>query len=469
MDQLLALDSLYLGVEDENVQANIGGVSIFEGPPPKIAELRQKAAGMFDQLPRCRQRILELPSGLGHPLWVDDEDFKIERHLFTVDLGRQVAAETVQDHFARTMSERLDRARPLWKIQVVKHLPENRWAILWTTHHAMVDGIAASGLMAMLLSFDPEDTAAAAEAWTPRPAPRAPRALASAFAGPSGPLKPLRDLRGGIRHPRGSAKLAAKAARGLIPVGRSLLTENENPLNGPIGPERIWRTAELSLAKVKLAGTLHHGTVNDVVLAAVTNGLRDHIARLGLDSGDFNTRTMVPVSIRSDAEQGAVQNRVSAVFVDLPVAIDDPVRRFSEITRQMDSIKQSNGESVAEVFSEAINYLPKGVFMAVESALLQHTDIKRLYNTVTTNVPGPQAPLHCLGRKMLSLHPYIMLLQEQRVSSAIFSYNGMVHFGITGDRDHVDDLSAICRGIEGALDELISLPEEQPPKLKLVA
>jgi WS/DGAT/MGAT family acyltransferase len=461
---------MYLGFEDEHVQANIGGMGILEGPPPKLSELHRKAGSMMGQLPRFRQRLLELPQNLGRPLWVDDEDFDLERHLYAVNLGREVSEQKLQDHFAYMMSRKLDRDHPLWQTQVVTGLPDGRWALLWSVHHALVDGVAATELMAMLLGFDPGETVPeCVESWTPRSKPSTVRALSSAFTGRAGPLKPLRDLTRVVKHPGKALSLTARSAQAILPVTRSILTSNENPLNGEIGPERIWRTAELDLAKVKVAGTLNHGTVNDVVLAAVTNGLRDFFIGHGIDASKFKTRTMVPVSIRSEDERGNIDNRVSAVFVDMPIGIADPLERMQDVSRQMDAVKASRGEVVAELFGELLNYIPNTLFEAFDGPVLRATDLKRLFNTVTTNVPGPQAPLYCLGREMISLHPYVMLMRDQRINSAIFSYNGKVYFGITGDRDHVKDLSAICDGIEAALDDLIRVPEDDRPRLRLVA
>lgn len=469
MDQLLALDSLYLGLEDENVQANIGGLSIFEGPPPPMSELTRHAEGMLSQVPRYRQRILELPPGLGRPLWVDHEDFELSEHLLETNLGRSVSLKALQDYYADEMSKHLDRTKPLWKIQVVRGLPDGQWAILWKVHHAMVDGIAASELMMLLLSFEREPSVGSALKWEPHPLPSTRHAAAAAFVGPAGPLKPFRDLSRAARKPRRLADLALRTSRNLLPVGIAALTANESPLNGPIGPQRIWRTAELDLAKVKLAATLHGGTVNDIVLAAVTDGLRQQLLRDGVDLADVRTRTMVPVSIRREDQAGVVANRVSAVFVDLPVAIEDSSERIAEIRRQMDSIKATNGESTAEVIGEVVNYVPHALFKAAERAILRVSDVQRFFNTITTNVPGPQFPLYCAGREMKSMHPFIMLLQDQRITTAIFSYNGGIYFGVTGDRESVPCVDAVCNGIEHALDGLLEERLQTKRRLRVAA
>lgn len=459
MDQLLALDTLFLGLETENVQSNIGGVSILEGPAPSQSALRRHARGMLEHLPRYRQRILEMPPGLGRPLWIDDEGFDIGNHLIDTDLGEQVDKETLFDFFAGVMATHLDRERPLWKIHIVRDLPGDEWAILWTVHHAMVDGIAATDLMALLLNFDPSAKSPEPVPWEPREKPPALGAVRHTFTGPAGPLKPFRDLSRAVRKPRKFAQLATTTARGLVPAGRSVLQPRDCPLNGPIGPDRIWRVAELDLKKVKLAGTLRGGTVNDIVLAAVAGGLRDFLLDEGADLETCRPRTMVPVSIRTEDQQGKGANHVSAVFVDLPVGLDDPSERLADVRAQMDEIKRTKGETAAEVLSEVANYVPHKVFEAGERTIFRVADVARFFNTITTNVPGPQAPLYCMGREMRALYPYIMLMKDLRISTAVFSYNGTIHFGVTGDRASAPDVERICAGIEASLDELLAVPE----------
>lgn len=469
MDQLQALDTMFLGLEDENVHANIGGVSILEGPAPSIAQLRRQAEGMLAFVPRYRQRLQTTPRGLGRPLWVDHEGFDLNEHLLEADLGSDVSDEALRDYFAASMATHLDREKPLWKIQIVRGLPEDRWAILWTVHHAMVDGIAATELMPLLLSFDPSATTPVEpQNWEPTgPAPL--KLAAKALGGPAGPLKPLRDIGRALSRPRQTAGTIGRAARGLLPGGRPFVMPGGSPINGPIGPDRIWHTTKLDLARIKLVGTLYGATVNDVVLAAVTEGLREHLAEMNVKTEGYRPRTMVPVSVRSEGEHGVANNRVSVVFVDLPVDIDDPEERLAEVRRQMEDIKERGAESTVQMLSEAAGWLPDSVFMAGEKTVLRLADFSRLFNTITTNVPGPQMPLYCLGRRMLNLYPFVMLSKDQRITTAVVSYDGGVYFGITGDKEHVPDLAAVCRGIDGALDDLLASRTAGGRHLRLVA
>jgi hypothetical protein len=80
---------------------------------------------------------------------------------------------------------------------------------------------------------------------------------------------------------------------------------------------------------------------------------------------------------------------------------------------------------------------------------------QRNVNTVTTNVPGPQVPLYVCGRRMLKAYPYVPLAGQVRIGVAIFSYNGEVNFGVTGDYDTTADIDVLCRGIEDGVKQLL--------------
>jgi WS/DGAT/MGAT family acyltransferase len=459
MDQLTALDAMFLDLEDENVQANIGGVSVLEGPAPGFDQIRAQVAGALDQSPRYRQCLYELPRGLGRPAWVDDQNFDLSNHLVEVDLGPNVEFETVCDFYAKVMSQHLDRTHPLWKVHICRDLSGGRWAILWTVHHAMVDGVAATDLLALLLSADPGATKPAqAQEWVPKSTPAAAGTAARVASGEIGPLRLARGLRGAVREPSRSLARLRDAANDVVSFARTALGPDSDQLsrtlNGPIGSARTWRVTELDLAEVKRVGKAHWGTVNDLVLAAVTDGMRENLIAHHADLETQKIRTMVPVSVRAKSQTGEATNRVSAVFVDLPVSEPDPAERIAAIRLQMDAIKQREGEQTAKLLGQLADYIPYTLFGPGERTLVRGADVPRYFNTVTTNIPGPQFPLYCLGRRMLSIHPYVMLAKDLRIATAIFSYDGKIYFGVTGDGTGIFDIERVCAGVASAVGRL---------------
>jgi len=218
----------------------------------------------------------------------------------------------------------------------------------------------------------------------------------------------------------------------------------------------------VSLEDVKRVRHGLGGTVNDVVLALVTRGLRDLLRARGEELDERTVRAMVPVSVRSEAQRGRLANRVSTVFAELPVGIDDPAERFHALRAQMEHVKDTHSAVAGDTLVGIAGFGPP-VLLALGARLALRTP-QRMINTVATNVPGPQAPLYMAGRRLLEAWPYVMLASTVRIATAIFSYDGFVYFGVTGDFDSVPDIKVITRGIEGEIGDLLALAvARQPP------
>lgn len=455
MDQLQPLDSLFLDLENDDVQSNIGGLSIHAGPAPTREELVQKIESRLDESPRYRQRLQFVPLRLASPIWVDDEEFDVHNHLDYERLPEPVDLDQLHQAFADFAACHLDRELPLWQVRVYEGLSEGRWALGWKVHHAMVDGIAATEVLTLLLDFDPDQSVDAKSGdWRPISPPRSRRVVAESLRGPQGPAKPFRDLGRAINAPRAAARRGRETLKALLPIGRTIVTANKSPLNGTIGPRRRWANAYADLNEVKAIGRAFDGTVNDVVLAAVAGGIRQLLIARDEPLTGIEMRSMVPVAMRVEREPGRWSNQVSAVFVDLPIEIADPVERLANLREQMERAKQERGHTAGEVLFELAGYLPPPVWKLGEQIAWRVADPERLMNTIITNVPGPQAPLYCLGREVLEIHPYVMLAKNIRLTTAIFSYNGGVFFGVTGDYETMPDVDALGRGIEDSIAEL---------------
>ena len=248
--------------------------------------------------------------------------------------------------------------------------------------------------------------------------------------------------------------------RGLVlrPTPRSTL-------NGPIGPHRRWNWAHAQLSDVKSIRAGLGGTVNDVVLAAITRGFRELLLARGEDVEGRIVRTLVPVSVRRPGERGTYNNRVSAMFAELPVGIEDPVERLSSVREQMEGLKQSKQAVAAEVLTSLTGFAP-ALLLALGARVASRRAPQRNVNTVTTNVPGPQRPLYLAGRRMLEAMPFVPLGGQVRVGVAIFSYDGALKFGVTGDYDTAPDIGVLCTGIETGLAELVKAAAAGDPAPK---
>ena len=245
-------------------------------------------------------------------------------------------------------------------------------------------------------------------------------------------------------------------AQGLTSSVRRLTVPSASSLNGPIGPRRRWSWTTASLTDVKEIRNAHGGTVNDVVLAAITGGFRDLLAARGELADPVVVRSLVPVSVRGEDEHGALTNRVSAVLANLPVSEPDPLRRLTLLREQMDDVKRTHQAAGAELLTELLGFAAPTLLAVGARAAFELG--QPLVQTVTTNVPGPRFPLYILGRKMVRAHPYVPIGDNVRASVAIFSYLDRFSFGVTGDYDAVPDIGVLTKGIKRGLAELRSCP-----------
>ena len=449
-----AIDSSFLHVENDTTPMHIGGVSIFEGPPPDFEDLRAMVAGKLGLVPRYRQKVRFVPLGAGSPVWIDDPHFSLGYHLRHTGLPAPGGDLELRQMAARVFSQHLDRNKPLWELWMVEGLERGRWALLSKVHHCMVDGVAATDLMSVMFS----DTTAVSSVrpWAAAPEPSGLQVLAETALrrlSPSGQLHALRDA---LRAPRETARSVAEVVRATLAASPSMRPVASSSLIGPIGPHRRWSWASVPLAEVKSARAVLGGTVNDVVLTLITNGFRELLAARGEElPEDLVVRTMVPVSVRRRGERGVYNNRVSAVFAGLPVGLPDPARRLERIRAEMDGIKESKQAVAGDVLTSLSGFAPP-LLLAMGSRLVTASPRLNMH-TATTNVPGPQQAVETLGRRMLESYPFVPVVGSIRIVVAIFSYNGGLYFGVTGDYDGAPDIDVLTAGIEQGMRDLLAI------------
>jgi WS/DGAT/MGAT family acyltransferase len=459
-DRLSPLDASFLHVEDDVSHMHIGSVAVFEGPQPPFADFVGMIESKLDLVPRYRQLVRFVPFELGRPVWVDDEHFNLEFHLRHTALPAPGGETELRKLVGRVMSQRLDRARPLWEIWVVEGLEDARWAMVAKTHHALVDGVSGTDLLAVILDLSPEaERPSHPSSWSPRPAPSGFDLIVDALENVvRSPYEQMRAFRAQTRMLRRLVTYATEVAGGLVALGGLVRPTPLSTLNGPLGPHRRYAWASTSVEDIKRVRRALGGTFNDVVLASTTNGFRELLLSRGEDV-ERVVRSLVPVSVRPrDASgkaigDGTFENKVSAMFAELPVEIDDPVLRLQMITEQMKDLKDSKQAVAGEALTSMSGFAPP-MLLALGMRLATRAG-QRNVNTVTTNVPGPQFPLYAAGRRMLRAFPYVPLAGQVRFGVAIFSYDGEVNFGITGDYDTTEDIDVLAGGIEDGMTQML--------------
>ncbi|HET9559473.1 MAG TPA: wax ester/triacylglycerol synthase family O-acyltransferase, partial [Actinomycetota bacterium] len=363
----------------------------------------------------------------------------------------------------RVMSQQLDRTKPLWEIWMVEGLGDDRWAMVSKVHHCLVDGVSGTELLAVILDLSADVPAPVEDDWQPRPAPSPLRLARDATVGlATSPYEQMRAVTAAVRRPRRALDALAEVLRGSLSLSSLVRPTPPTSLNGPIGPHRTIAWADADLADVKRIRVAHGGTVNDVVLALITRGFRDLLPARGEDPDGRVIRTLVPVSVRPRGESGpatgdgTLTNKVSAMFAELPVGIDEPVERLHAITAQLRDLKESRQALAGEALTSGMGFAPP--MLLTLGARVATRAARRMGNldTVTTNVPGPQIPLYSCGHKMVRAYPYVPLAAPLRVGVSIFSYDGELTFGITGDYDTASDIDVLAEGIGAGVKELLT-------------
>jgi WS/DGAT/MGAT family acyltransferase len=466
MEWMSSIDSSFLHIENDVTPMHIGGVSLFEGPPPAFADLKEMVAGKLDLVPRYRQKVRFMPLGAGVPAWVDDPHFSLDYHVRHTAVPRPGSEQQLRQMAARIFSQHLDRNKPLWEMWSVEGLADGRWALLSKVHHCMVDGVAATDLMSVMFSDETANRPShRPRPFSPPPEPSSVELLARTIAHKVSPAGQAQSLRRAIVAPGETLKTVVETARAAVAASSRMAPVASSSLTGPIGPHRRWSWADVRLTDVKTVRAALGGTVNDVVLTIITNGFRELLeSREEHPERDAVVRTMVPVSVRRRGERGVYNNRVSAVFARLPVGLDDPRERLAQIKGEMDGIKQTKQAVAGDVLSSLSGFAPP-LLLALGSRLVTASPRLNMH-TATTNVPGPQQPVQTLGRRMLESYPFVPVVGSIRIVVAIFSYDGGLFFGVTGDYDGAPDIEILTAGIADGMKDLLALAEPPTPAPK---
>jgi len=454
-ERLSVLDEMFLHLENHTSHMHVGAAIIFEGPPPDFHEFLDSARIRLQKVPRFRQKLRTVPFGLGRPVWVDDTHFNLEYHIRHTALPAPGNDEKLKALTARIMSQRLDRSKPLWEIWFAEGLSNDRWALISKTHHALVDGVSGADLMTVILDLTPEPEKLEPEHWVPEPEPTADQLLADAIRERiTSPAELIRSAQSAAMDPRRVPNRFMEAARALGTfVGGTLDFAPDSTLNAAIGPHRRFETVLSDLNDLKHIKDELGGTVNDVVLAAVAGGLRHLLKNRGERVEGLELRAMVPVSVRAEEGRGALGNQVASLWAPLPVFEEDPVTRLRWVSQRMQDLKDSGQAVGAQVLTSLGEWAPPTV-LAQASRLVAR---QRAYNLVVTNVPGPQFPLYSQGREMKEVYPVVPLVNNTAVGIALFSYNGVICWGILGDYDAAKDIGTLAEGIEKSIAELLSV------------
>lgn len=476
MKRLTSFDASFLANERDGSHMAIGAVMLCRGSAPSQAELREHVRTRLHLLPSFRRRLATPPLGLGRPFWVDDPDFELDRHLKRFSLAAPGSEQQFRELVDRVLAEPLERSRPLWQLCLIEGLEGGRFGLIYRVHHALADGFSAVDIAALLFDFKPSPARAAAEGesfpagdqrdpWQPQPSPSQGRLAMEAVRGLGGALRVSgRWLAGAVRKPSRAGAAVAEGAAGLREVAVAMARRApRSPLNEEIGPGRRYAWVSIDLAEMRRIKEGMGGTVNDVALAVCTGALRGWLIETGFPiAPDMELKALVPVSLRAEEERGTLGNRLTALRGPLPVGIDDPVgrmRRISDEMRRLKGSRQALGAQTIWRINDWFRDFAPPLILAPTAAINFST---RIFNVLITNFPGPQTPLHLLGREMVGVYPVGFLARRHRLAIAIISYNGALNIGLLSDAEAGPDPDRLAERLEAAVAELSAAVPEDP-------
>jgi WS/DGAT/MGAT family acyltransferase len=340
-DRLSALDNSFLLFEKPNAYTHVASTQIFEAEPLRLEDggidfeaIKKAHAAILHKIPRYRQVLRWVP-GTNQPVWVDDEHFDLDFHLRHTSLPHPGSERQLKRLSARIMQQHVDRAKPLWETWVVEGLEGDRFAMVSKVHHCMIDGVSGVDIMQLLMSPTPDTELPSPPAFVPRPVPSGAELIRDeVMRRLSLPLDAIRDFRA---FARGSTDLQHELRTRLRAVtntlGATMGSASETPINEPIGPHRRFDWLRTDIAEIKHIRKSLGGSLNDVVLTAVTGAFRRFLTDRGVSLDDLEFRVMTPVSVRAASERGSLGNRVSTWIFPLPVGVADPREQLAQITK----------------------------------------------------------------------------------------------------------------------------------------
>ena len=491
MRQLTSLDAQFLNVESPTTVGHVGSLVVLDPATAANGEwsLESVKAVLEPRLHLAepfRQRLVQIPLGLGRPYWVDDPHFDIEFHLRELALPSPGTAEQLGEQVARIHARPLDRTRPLWEAYVITGLRGGKAAFYSKIHHAAIDGVSGAEILETIMDItvEPREVEPEVGFFMPRTVPSTVSLVRYGLA--SMALNPIEILRtvpkslGYLDELPGAANLPGSRlvseTAGLVGralgqhspgVERRALAAPRTPFNGQITSHRRFAYGSVRLDDVKLVKNHFDMTVNDVVMALTASALR----RWLLDHDALPTSPLVaavPVSIRGDDEQGEKGNQVSVMMAELPTHIADPAERLSFMRDAMHDAKRHFDAVPATLLQDLANAIPTALSgLATRAFFKLATMPGALFNLFVSNVPGPQLPLYIAGARVEGIYPVSAITDMTGgLNITLFSYNGALDFGLIACREMLPDVWNLISYLQEAMDEMVALVPERKPAAK---
>ena len=453
MERLSGLDAFFLYLETPTQPLNVCCVvELDTSTMPggySYSRLRAELRKRVSALPEFRMKLADNQLNLDHPVWVDDEDFQLRRHVHRLGVPPPGGRRDLAEICGYIAGLPLDRDRPLWEMWVLEGgARDDALTVMLKVHHAMVDGIAGANLLVKLCS----------------PQPDAPPPQPVAGAGGAHPLQiAASGLMGFAKRP---LRLATVVPATALTLAQTLLRARDGrtmaapfsapptPFNGALSRHRNIAYTQLDMRDVKRVKNRFGVTVNDVVVALCAGVLRRFLLERG-ELPDNPLVATVPVSVHGKSERPG-RNHTTWMFCRLASHISDPAERIRTIAAGNSAAKDHTAAMGPTLLHDWTEFGGPTMFGAAKRILpripLPHSPV---FNLILSNVPGPQAELYFLGCRMDTMYPLGPLLGGVGLNITVMSFNGGLGIGILACPDLLPDLWGIADGFPDALKELL--------------
>jgi len=475
MEQLSGLDAAFVYMDARNAPMHVGGLHVYQPSSGRFGFEQFKAhmAACIDSSPIFRRRLMQVPLRLGRPFWIEDQHFELDLHLQHSALPPPADWDRLRELAARMFSRPLDPDRPLWHLTFVsgldasKRFPPGSFAVISRVHHAAADGLGTLDMFNAIWSAAPRRLK--------RPRAAMKQQVAETVPGPMSLLR--RSFSGALRQPGETLGWAAGLLRGALGAGREVIAGDHHappmlfqaprsPFNVAISSRREFDAATLPLEAIRTVRAAVPGaTVNDVVLAVCSGGLRRYLQAYG-NLPDKDLVAMAPISIRHKVHSGG--NRVSAMLIPLEVRAADPLKRLARIHEHAVDSKAYTDAIGAATLSDTSRFVPYSLATAA-AGLYSGLHLSRYhrppFNLVITNVPGPREPLYLGTAKLLEGYGTAPVLDGLGLILVVTSYMDTLSISATAAHEAVPDLGRLIEGIRDSFTELHdAVPGRKAPR-----
>jgi WS/DGAT/MGAT family acyltransferase len=461
------MDATFLYMETPDMHMHVVGTMLLDpstvpGDVDFLTRLKGVLAERIHLLAPFRQRLVQVPFRMDHPVWIEDPDFDLDAHVHHIGVPSPGTRRELAEAIGDLASYPLDRNRPLWEMWLIDGLDDGLVAIVSKMHHAAIDGVTGADLMVNLFDFTPEPPPVEPpDDWHPERPPSDVELVGAALL--RWATRPYRFTRFGVRAVQGAVNLVTNRLGSEATPAAAPFTAPRVPWNGAITPHRAVTLGRASLEDMKTVKRAFGTTVNDVVLAACTQSLRNWlIAHDALPSKPLIAS--VPVSVHAEQKDQPGTNKVSSMFVALPVQLEDPVEQLMAIKENTKGAKEVHKAMGADMITGMAEFAPP-LLLNQASKLYSRLNLaerhRPIHNLIVSNVPGPPVPLYCAGARVVATYPMGPILEGAGLNITVLSNMGNVDFGAMACRELVPELDDLATGFADAVLSLKLAADER--------